>query len=244
MAADRVRGAVVVLRAKAGEVPAWLEKEGVSERLRDGSFVLPAGQHRIGDQHYAVKCIAEAISADLSFHDDARGLRWLRFGPIATKPVVEGAPAFGKFSGYDLDYEQCVSAVGVWVPLSSVVARRAALAKAATAAPAPVRPQEPDDEVDAPSGIEHRNVVVVRGAPKALPKEFVVLMRLQDGTVLGVGPRNKGWVDWLKKNVPLESLRLLRGPVSDSFLKELTSFEMLDAACKLQGQPMLVMKQT
>ncbi len=250
MSPDRVRGAVVVLRAKStGAVPSWLRDEEASERLRDGSFVVPAGLHRVGDLHYAVKCIVEAIEGDLSFHDDARGLRWLRFGPIANKPIVEGqAPGFGRFTGFDLDYEQCVGAVGVWVPLASVEARRAALAKASAAREASsavtlsrVADQTPD-LVNPSDTVQHKNVVVVRGAPRSLPKEFVVLVRMPDGTVLGVGPRHRGWVDWLKKNVPLEALRLLRGPVSDTFLKEMLSFEMLDAACRLQGQPLLIMK--
>lgn len=243
MSADRVRGAVVVVRAKSpDEVPSWLNEDGEVERLRDGSFVVPAGLHRIGDLHHAVKSIAEAIVHDLSFHDDARGLRWTRFGPIASKPVIKRG---GKAS-YDLDYETCVSAVGLWVPVAKVTQRQAvqamegALKQQRPVEKAPAAETEDDEEADA--GPQHRNVVVVRGAPKALPKEFVVLMRLQDGTVLGVGPRNRVWVDWLKKNVPLENLRLLRGPVSDALLKEMLSFDMLDAACRLQGQPLLVMK--
>ena len=244
MGADRARGAVVVLRAKsAGEVPAWLRDEEASERLADGSFLVPAGLHRIGDLHYAVRSIVEAIEGDLSFHDDARGVRWLRFGPIAGKPIVEGqAPGFGRFTGFDLSYEQCVSAVGLWVPHASVVARRAALSKAGAAREATTSRELNRVADAAPDGSEYRNVVVVRGAPKTLPKELVVLARLPDGTVLAVGPRNRGWVDWLKKNVPLDALRLIRGPVTDAFLKEMLSFEMLDAACRLQGQPLLVMK--
>jgi hypothetical protein len=240
MSADRVRGAVVVLRAKSEtEVPSWLQHDESIERLRDGSYVVPAGLHRIGDMHYAVRAIAESIPGDLSFHDDARGLRWMRFGPIASKPVIKrnGTKA------YDLDYETCVSAVGLWVPVAKVTQRQStqAIESKLTQQRAVEKEQQPEDE--APSeGPQHRNVVVVRGAPKALPKEFVVLMRMQDGTVLGVGPRNRGWVDWLKKNVPLDALRLIRGPVSDVFLKEMLSFEMLDAACRLQGQPLLVMK--
>jgi len=243
MGADRVRGAVVVLRAKSpGDAPSWVKNDDEVERLRDGSFVVPAGLHRIGDLHHAVRAIAEAIPHDLSFHDDARGLRWTRFGPIASKPVINRD---GKKS-YDLDYETCVSAVGLWVPVAKVTQRQTvqvmdgALEQPRAVGQSPKA--EPDDEA-ASSGPQHRNVVVVRGAPKALPKEFVVLMRLQDGTVLGVGPRNRAWVDWLKKNIPLENLRLLRGPVSDALLKEMLSFDMLDAACQLQGQPLLVMKQ-
>ena len=242
MGADRVRGAVVVVRAKSpDDVPAWLSDDAI-ERLRDGSFVVPAGLHRIGDLHHAVKAIAEAIPNDLTFHDDARGLRWTRFGPIASKPVIKRG---GKAS-YDLDYETCVSAVGLWVPVAKVTQRQAVQAmEGALKQPRAVEqaPVPEDDEAES-AGPQHRNVVVVRGAPKALPKEFIVLMRMQDGTVLGVGPRNKGWVDWLKKNIPLENLRLLRGPVSDALLKEMLSFDMLDAACRLQGQPLLVMKQS
>jgi hypothetical protein len=243
MGADRVRGAVVVLRAKSpDDVPSWLNDPGDVERLRDGSFVVPAGLHRIGDLHHAVKAIAEAIPNDLTFHDDARGLRWTRFGPIASKPVIKRA---GK-AAYDLDYETCVSAVGLWVPVAKVTQRQAMQAmEGALKQPRAVeRAPEPEEETAESAGPQHRNVVVVRGAPRALPKEFVVLLRLEDGTVLGVGPRNKGWVDWLKKNVPLENLRLLRGPVSDALLKEMLSFDMLDAACRLQGQPLLVMKQS
>ncbi|MBE2248966.1 MAG: hypothetical protein IAE78_05395 [Myxococcus sp.] len=248
MSPDRARGAVVVLRAKsAGEVPAWLRDLDGSVRLKDGSYVVAAGQHRIGDTQYAVKCIAAELGGDLSFHDDARGVRWTRFGPIASKPLVECQVAgYGRFTAHDVDYETCVSAVGLWVPVAKVATRRQQQAmegalqqqRAAERAAAP-------EEAAAPAkgaGVEHRNVVVVRSAPRGLPKEFVVLLRLEDGTVLGVGPRNKGWVDWLKKNVPLEGLRLVRGPVSDTFLKEMLSFEMLDAACRLKGQPLLVMK--
>lgn len=243
MPADRARGAVVILRASSSAtVPEWLRDDAESERLRDGSFVLPAGLHRIGDTAYAVKCIAEAISGDLSFHQDQRGLRWLRFSPIASKPRVEANGPFGRFPAYDLDYETCVSAVGLWVPLEKVTARRSTQTMEEARKKLAVSPLPPPDDELVESGVQHRNVVIVRGAPKGLHKDFVVLYRLPDGTVLGVGPRNRGWVDWLKKNVPLESLRLMKGPVSDSFLKEVTSFEMLDAACRLQGQPLLVMK--
>jgi len=244
MEIDRARGAVVILRASGpAAVPAWLQDEDASERLRDGSFVVPAGIHRIGDSTYAVRCITDAIAGDVSFHDDARGLRWSRFSPIASKPRVEANGPFGRFPAYDLDYETCVSAVGLWVPLAKVTERRASqTVEEARKQLAATRLPAPDEDLVESSGVQHRNVVIVRGAPKALPKEFVVLYRLPDGTVLGVGPRNRGWVDWLKRNVPLESLRLMKGPVSDSFLKEVTSFEMLDAACRLQGQPLLVMK--
>jgi hypothetical protein len=245
MEIDRARGAVVILRASGpSTVPAWLHGEEASERLRDGSFVVPAGLHRIGDSTYAVRCITEAISGDLSFHHDERGLRWTRFSPIASKLRVEANGEFGRFPAYDLDYETCVSAVGLWVPLAKVTARRSTQTVEEARKQLAATRLPPPDEERVESGVQHRNVVIVRGAPKALPKEFVVLYRLPDGTVLGVGPRNRGWVDWLKRNVPLESLRLMKGPVSDSFLKEVTSFEMLDAACRLQGQPLLVMKSS
>lgn len=216
--------AVVVLRVKAGApVPEWLwDLQGV-ERLRDGAFLVPAGTFRADDTSGGE--VRKAVPHDLSFHDDARGVRWMKLTAIPPRKVIEcELPGHGRFKAYALDYEPCVNAPGAWVPAK---------------APTVVVPRKKGPDADEP---QHRNVVVVKKAPKTLPKELIVLSRLPDGTALAVGPRNRGWVDWLKKNVPLEHLRLLRGPVPDSFIKEMESFEMLDAACRIQGQPLLVMK--
>lgn len=213
---------VVVLRLKPDSVPAWLSSlEGV-ERLRDGAFLVPAG--RFASDDVAGATVRQALPYDLSAHDDARGLRWMKLTAIPPRKVVDCAlPGFGQFKAYALDYEACVTtAGGLWVPTK-----------------APVVPRKKAPPTDEPT---HRNVVVVKQAPAKLPKELIVLARLPDGTALAVGPRNRGWVDWLKKNVPIDHLRLIRGPVGQSFLGEMESFEMLDAACRLQGQPMLVMK--
>lgn len=214
---------VVVLRVKPGAtVPGWLSTVEGLERLRDGAFLVPAGRFDAQDPQGAA--VRAAVPHDLSFHDDARGVRWMKLTAIPPRKVVDcELDGHGRFKAYALDYEPCVGAAGgLWVPAKATVAPR--------------KKAPPTDE---PS---HRNVVVVKQAPAKLPKELIVLARLPDGTALAVGPRNRGWVDWLKKNVPLDHLRLIRGPVGQSFLGEMESFEMLDAACRIQGQPMLVMK--
>lgn len=246
--------AVVVLRVDdPAELPEGLfSNEEEITFLKDGAFCMFAGAYKAGAKKRALDAIAEAFAfgfEPLAFHQDPRGVRWAPYADFMNAPSKEiRVPGQGRYDALDLSYESAVSGKGLWVSVDEVYARIAELKKTGEkelkvwgkkmSAYADTLP-EPEDEAD-PEPPAH-NVVVVINPPTKLHKEIDVLATLDDGTLLVVGPKHRGWVDALKRNPGPASLRLIKGPVIISTLAQSASFRELDVAMRARGTPMLVM---
>lgn len=246
--------AVIVLRIDdPTELPAGLfSNEEEITFLKDGAFCMFAGVYKAGAKKRAVDAIAEAFSSGtdpLAFHQDPRGVRWARYADFSNAPSKEiRVPGQGRYEALEVSYEAAVSDKGLWVSVEEVYARIAEQKKKGEkelkdwgkkmSAYADTLP-EPEDEQE-PEAPAH-NVVVVIDPPTKLHKEIDVLATLDDGTLLVVGPKHRGWVDALKRNPGPASLRLIKGPVIISRIAQYASFHELDVAMRAGGAPMLVM---
>ncbi len=204
-----MRLAVTVVRRLPEDTPyddEWMD------RLTDGSWLVRAGHYRRNDINAALAGIDDAITQLelglhplLKAHGDARGLRWTsarNFEPLRRQRQRD--------SVIDCDYERAIAFPGVWVPLDQ-------LQQAEVDDPRWRKTLEAIDEAirNAPEPQPRiaRNIVVLAKPPLVMHPELTHVDSLGDGTALLIGKRSSAWVEWLKRTVPLETVRLIPGPV-------------------------------